>query len=85
MFDDYKYVLASDVDERAGLGLELHTTDGVVLAEVFRHDDHPATSFTCFTHQPIPFPVLKKFVGRAEATLFDGCGRDRPGPLRGSG
>lgn len=38
MNDHYKMIIASDVSDRDGLGLELHDRTGEIVAEVFRDD-----------------------------------------------
>ena len=67
--DGYKLTLASDVLERDGLGLELYSPDGTLIAEVFRDDASGARTFTSFMPLTLRPEVLAWFLDQAEQRL----------------
>lgn len=67
--DGYRLILASDVLERDGLGLELYSPQGIRLAEVFRNDDSGAQLFTSFNALLIDPRVLTWFLEQAANRL----------------
>ncbi len=70
MKEGYTLVLASDVYERDGLGLELYDQAGQMVAEIFRDDATQSTNFTVVAPAAsIPLSVLDWFVSRAKADL----------------
>jgi hypothetical protein len=69
MTDEYKLILASDILERDGLGLELHDPAGARVAEVFRDDTSGKIVFNSFKELNIPLPVLECFIARAKREL----------------
>jgi hypothetical protein len=67
--DGYRLQLASDVLERDGLGLELYSPSGTLLAEVFRDDGALGRRFRNFLPLDLPFDVMKWFLSEAEERL----------------
>ena len=68
----YNLLLASDVSDRDGLGLELYGPDGSFLAEIFRDDESDAMTFTAHRALEIPFAVFEEFVSKARGELMGG-------------
>jgi hypothetical protein len=67
--DGYQLLLASSVGERDGLGLELSTEGGYLLAEVFRDDVTGQFTFASFDETPLPLEALRWFLDVAEDRL----------------
>jgi hypothetical protein len=67
--DGYKLTLASDVLERDGLGLELYSPDGTLIAEVFRDDDSGVRTFNSFMPLNLRPEVLAWFLDQAARRL----------------
>jgi len=67
--DGYKLILASDVLERDGLGLELYSPEGTRIAEVFRDDDSGARTFNSFMPLNMRPEVLAWFLDQAAQRL----------------
>lgn len=68
--DGYRLLLASDVSDRDGLGLELYDPDGVLLAEVFRAvDDSELRTFATFGPVKVRPEVLGWFLTEAARRL----------------
>lgn len=65
----YTLLLASDVSDRDGLGLELYSPAGLLLAEVFRDDDNGAQRFHNFEPLQIAPEILSWFLGQAAEKL----------------
>lgn len=63
----YRTQIASDV-QRNGLGVEVVSPDGTILAEVFRRDDDHTVSFALFDGR-IPLRALELLVTRAKVDL----------------
>jgi len=66
----YKMILASDVSDRDGLGLELYSPEGTLIAEVFR-DDNDAGTLTFNSFMPLNMrpEVLAWFLEQAAQRL----------------
>ena len=64
---EYRYQVASDV-KRDGLGVELTTADGNVIAEVFRCDADNSLMVTLYD-EAVPFAHIEKLVGMARENL----------------
>lgn len=62
MMDGYRLVVASDVSDRDGLGLELYDASGRLVAEIFRDDRSGSRSFTPHSGTTLPLPILEWFV-----------------------
>jgi hypothetical protein len=62
----YRLLLASDVLDRDGLGLELLDVVGNRVAEIFRDDEHGSRLMTFFVVSPVPLEVVEWFVQSAK-------------------
>jgi hypothetical protein len=60
--DGYRQLLASDVSDRDGLGLELYGPDGALKAEVFRDDTDGLVTFITHGATQIPLSVIEEFL-----------------------
>jgi hypothetical protein len=67
--DGYKLTLASDILDRDGLGLELCSPDGTLIAEVFRDDGSGIQTFNSFMPLSVPPEVLSWFLDQAVQRL----------------
>jgi hypothetical protein len=68
--DGYSLLLASDVLERDGLGLELYGPGDQLIAEVFRDDnDEGSRAMTVHVDSPIPLDVVTWFLATANERL----------------
>lgn len=67
--DGYTLQLASDVLERDGLGLELYSPEGNLIAEVFRDDDTGDREFQTFGPLTMRPDVLTWFLAEAVRRL----------------
>lgn len=68
--DGYRLLLASDVSDRDGLGLELYDPGGVLVAEVFRDDgDSGRRTFTTSGPVRVRAEVLGGFLTEAARRL----------------
>jgi hypothetical protein len=65
----YRLVLASDVDERDGMALELSTESGEQLAEVFEDDATGNRTVRFFSDSSIPLDVVDWFLAKARESL----------------
>ena len=59
---------ASDVGERDGLGAELITEQGLIVAEVFRSDDPRTVVVTTFG-ESVPLDAMEQFLTLARQRL----------------
>lgn len=77
---EYHYLLASDV-ERNGLGVEMNSANGTLVAEVFRCDADNSVTVTLFA-EALPFAHIEKLVrmARTELGVFED-GTALPGPV----
>lgn len=66
----YTLLLASDVSDRDGLGLELYSPDGLLLAEIFRDDDNGDRRFHNFEPLHLDPEILSWFLGQAAEKLL---------------
>lgn len=67
----YGVVLGSDL-QRDGMYLELSRSDlppGSPLAEIFYSDIDGKMTFTAFTKESIPLPIIHRFIESAEKDL----------------
>ncbi|GAA3600919.1 hypothetical protein GCM10022223_15740 [Kineosporia mesophila] len=69
----YSVVMASDVGDRDGIGLELEDVApapgrGLVM-EVFRDDDSGMSTLRCFTSDPLPLELVERFLAQAQESL----------------
>jgi hypothetical protein len=69
MTEDYRLVMASDVSDRNGLGLELYDPSGQLIAEVFRDDDDGSRTFRMLEQVDLPVEVIRWFLERAQDAL----------------
>lgn len=67
--DGYNLQLASSVGERDGFGVELVTSSGEVVAEVFQDDLTGERTVSFFTDSPVPLPAIERLIERARTTL----------------
>lgn len=65
----YKFVLASIMGERDGMAMELHGSDGRVLAEVFEDDQTKARTVSFYTSDPIPLRDIELLLDAARRDL----------------
>lgn len=65
----YALQLASDVLDRDGLGLELHSPSGFRLAEVFRDDGTGERTFRNFVPLELPPKIFEWFLAEAARQL----------------
>lgn len=64
--DGYRIFLASEVNPRDGMLVELNTTDPVRrIAEVFEDDETGDLTFTSFVTEPVPLQAIEDLVTRA--------------------
>ncbi|MEJ7647743.1 MAG: hypothetical protein WKF57_01655 [Nakamurella sp.] len=64
--DGYKIFLASEVNPRDGMLVELNSTDPVrQIAEVFEDDETGVLSFTSFITESVPLQAIEELVARA--------------------
>jgi hypothetical protein len=69
MTEGYRLVMASDVSDRNGLGLELYDPSGHLVAEIFRDDDDGSRTFRMLEQVDLPTDVVRWFLERAQDTL----------------
>jgi hypothetical protein len=69
MIDGYRLILASDVLDRDGLGLEIYDESGLV-AEIFRNDLTGEVKFASVVGASMPLVVLEQFVSQAKIDLL---------------
>lgn len=70
MNDKYKLILASDVSNRDGIGLELvDAATGVRLAEVFQDDVTGVRTVSIFHDRSIPLSDFEWFLRQASEQL----------------
>ncbi len=67
--DGYAVLLASDVHERNGLGLELYDPAGHRVMVAFRDDDRGELSLTVPSGEGVPLPVAEWFIRSARERL----------------
>ncbi|SNR59477.1 hypothetical protein SAMN06272737_11488 [Blastococcus mobilis] len=67
--DGYAVLLASDVHERNGLGLELYDPAGHLVMDAFRDDDRGELSLTVPSGEGVPLPVAEWFIRSARERL----------------
>ncbi|GAB4349778.1 MAG: hypothetical protein Kow006_11870 [Gammaproteobacteria bacterium] len=60
--DEYSWVVASDVDRRDGIGLEVYRSGRLVM-EIFR-DDAARTRTVTFFGEPLPLEVVEASIRR---------------------
>jgi hypothetical protein len=65
---DFTYIVASDVNPRDGLGLELWK-DGEQLGEIFRSDEHRSMTISLWK-QYLPLEVIERFIADARDRLL---------------
>jgi len=68
MIDGYKLLLASDISDRDGMGLEIYNDAGQI-AEIFRDDTTGEVSFNTDAPVRIPISVLEQFIAEAKRDL----------------
>lgn len=66
----YNMIMASDVDARNGLGVELRDPAGGVVAEVFRDDTRSVVTFSSDAQVALPLEILEWFIARARDALL---------------
>jgi hypothetical protein len=67
---EYRLLLASDVDRRDGLGLELYDTGAPEpLMEIFRDDVTGRVTLTAFGSEPLPLALVERFMDVARDRL----------------
>lgn len=69
MTEGYRLILASDVSDRDGIGLELYDVSGALVAEIFRDDESGERTFNSPAGACVPLPVLEWFLSRASELL----------------
>jgi hypothetical protein len=65
----HRLILASDVLDRDGLGLELYDPDGRQVAEIFRDDETGTRTFTSTARLQLDPAVLRWFLAQADDQL----------------
>lgn len=65
----YKLILASEVGDRDGMGLELTAPNGERVAEVFADDDTGERSFRQFVDGSIPLAAIEWLLDSARTRL----------------
>jgi hypothetical protein len=70
LINGYRTLVASDVLDRDGLGIELYDPSDRLIAEVFRHDDSDVVDVQFWTDKPLSFVVAQDFFALAKHTLL---------------
>ena len=65
---DFTYIIASDVNPRDGLGLELWHS-GQQVGEIFRSDEHRSMTISLWK-EDLPLDVIERFVANAKDRLL---------------
>lgn len=66
---EHRLILASDVSERDGMGLELVASDGTRVAEVFQDDTTGGRTVTIFGDRSIALDDFQWFLDQARERL----------------
>ena len=67
---EFQLLIASDVSDRDGIGLEMRDATGDLVAEIFRDDEHDTVTFSTDTSVRMPLGTLEALVESARRALM---------------
>jgi hypothetical protein len=67
----YTTLLASDVLDRNGLGMELYDPSDQLVAEVFRDDDSGSITVRFMTQESLRISLVEEFIAAASKALLN--------------